>query len=152
MKEAIQDVRTNNTPVWTAAKKYGVPRITLKYKVEGKSPMERKMGPQTILSYEEETFIPNWVLKTAEAWFPVTVKQLQDSVQRLMNDLRRDNPFADNHPGRTWIQGFLSRNGNISKCISQNLTVPRTSVTQENILGWFTEVEEYFKKKIFYKF
>ena len=44
MKEAIQDVRTNNTSVRTAAEKYGVPRITLKYKVEGKSPMERKMG------------------------------------------------------------------------------------------------------------
>ena len=52
MKEAIQGVRTNNSPVQTAAKKYGVPRITLKYRVEGKSPMERKMGPQIILSYE----------------------------------------------------------------------------------------------------
>ena len=121
MKEAIQDVRTNNTPVRTAAKKYGVPRNTLKYKVEGKSTMERKMGPQTVLSYGEEKVIPNWVLKMAEAGFPVTVKQLHGSVQRLMTDLRRDNPFADNHPGRTWIQGFLRRNGNISKRISIKL-------------------------------
>ena len=88
-----------------------VPRTTLKYKVEGKSPMERKMGPQTILSYEEETITANWVLKMAEAGFIVTVKQLQDSVQWLMTDLRRENPFADNRPGRTWIQEFL-RNGN----------------------------------------
>ena len=66
--------------------------------------LERKMGPQTILSYEEETVIANWVLKMAKAGFPL--KQLQDSAQRLMTDLRRDNPFADNRPGRTWIQGF----------------------------------------------
>ena len=79
----------------------------------------------------------------AEAGFPVTVKQLQDSVQRLMTDLRRGNPFADNCPGRIWIHGFLRRNGNISKRISQNLTVSRASVTQDNIFGWFTEVEEY---------
>ena len=76
------------------------------------------MGPQTILSYEEETVFANWVLKMAETGFPVTVKQLQDSVQRLMTDLRRGNPFANNRPGRTWIQGFLRRNGNISKHIS----------------------------------
>ena len=81
MNEAIQDVRTNNAPFQTAAKKYGIPRITLKYNVEGKSPMERKMGPQTILSYEEETVIANWVLNMTEAGFPVAVKQLQDSVQ-----------------------------------------------------------------------
>ena len=49
--------------------------------MEGKSPIERKMRPQTILSYEEETVIANWVLKMAEAGFPVTVKKLQDSVQ-----------------------------------------------------------------------
>ena len=96
-------IRTNNTPVHTAAKKYGEPKITLKYKVEGKSPMERKMGAQAILSYEEKTAIANWVLKMADAGFPVTVKQLQDSVQWLMTDLRRDNPFADNRPGRTRI-------------------------------------------------
>ncbi|KAJ4451842.1 hypothetical protein ANN_03320, partial [Periplaneta americana] len=81
----------------------------------------------------------------AEAGFPVTVKQLQDSVQRLMTDLKRKNPFVDNRPGRTWIQGFLQRNSNISQRISQNLTVSRASVTQENILGWFAEVEDYLK-------
>ena len=64
-----------------------------------------------------------------------------------MTDLRRDSPFADNRPGRTWIQGFLKRNSNISKLISQNLTVFRASVTQDNILGWFTKVEECLKKK-----
>ena len=68
MKEAIQDVSANNAPVRTAAKKYSI-RITLKYKVEGKSPIERKLRPQTIISYEEEIVIANWVLKMAEAGF-----------------------------------------------------------------------------------
>ena len=53
-------------------------------------------------------------------------------------DLRRDNPFADNCPGRTWVQGILRRNGNISKRMTQNLTVSHASVTHDNILGWFT--------------
>ena len=50
--------------------------------------MDRKMRPQTILSYTEETVIASWVLKLEEAGFPVTVKQLKDSVQWLMTDLR----------------------------------------------------------------
>ena len=67
-----------------------------------------------------------------------------------MTDLRSYNPFADNCPGRTSIQGFLRRNGNISKRVIQNLTVSRASVTQDNIIGWFTEVEEYLKKKRYF--
>ena len=118
--------------------------------MEGKPPTKRKMGPQTILSYEEETVVANWVLKMAEAGFPETVKQLHDSVHRFMTNLWRDNPFADNRPGRTWIQGFLRRNANISKRKSQNITVLRVSVTQDNTLGWFMEVEEYLKKKRYF--
>ena len=66
--------------------------------------MEKKKAPQIILSYEEEAVIANWVLKMAEAGFPVTVKQVQDSIQRLMTDIRRDNPFADNRSGRIWAK------------------------------------------------
>ena len=72
--------------------------------------MEKKKGLQTI-SYEEEIVSANWVLKKPEAGFPVTVKQLQRSVQWLIIDLRRDNPIVENRPGKIMIQGFLRRNG-----------------------------------------
>ena len=34
-----------------------------------------------------------------EAGFPVTAKKLQDSIQCLMTELKRDNPFLDNRHG-----------------------------------------------------
>lgn len=44
----------NGMPFSTAAKMYEVPRNTLKNKVLGKTPMERKMGPSSVLSKTEE--------------------------------------------------------------------------------------------------
>lgn len=44
MKAAIEDVKLCKMPIRTAARKFDVPRITLKYKVEGRSPIERSIG------------------------------------------------------------------------------------------------------------
>lgn len=43
MKAAVEDVRQHKISIRAAAKKFAVPRTTLKYKLEGKSPMDRKM-------------------------------------------------------------------------------------------------------------
>ena len=44
MFSAIEDVARHGTSVRTAAKKFGVARTTLRSKLAGKSPIERKMG------------------------------------------------------------------------------------------------------------
>lgn len=54
IKNALEDVRLGML-VATAAKKPSVQ--CLLYKSKGKSPTERKMGPKTILSREEEDVI-----------------------------------------------------------------------------------------------
>lgn len=41
MRAAVEYVKVNKAGYKTAAKKFNVPRITLKYKVEGKTPMKR---------------------------------------------------------------------------------------------------------------
>ena len=56
--DAIRSVQTQEIKtVSTAAKAYGVPRSTLQLKLSGKSPLERKIGPETYLTREEE-----WIL------------------------------------------------------------------------------------------
>lgn len=147
MMAAVEDVRLHKTAIRTAAKKFGVPRTTLKYKVEGKSPIHRKMGPPSILSQEEEAEICRWVKKMALAGFPVTVNELCISVEKFVRDAGRPNPFKDGKPGRTWINKFLRRNPTISRRISQNLTVSRAGITSDNILNWFSEVHSYLKEQ-----
>lgn len=145
VKAAVEDVRLKRISIRAAAKKYGVPRTTLKYKLDGTTPMERKMGPPSTLTQKEEVELVKWVENMAKAGFPITVEQLCISVERYVKEMKRDSPFKDGRPGRTWVIGFLRRNPSISRRVSQNLTVSRAAVTRENIMKWFSEVEAYIQ-------
>ena len=120
MIAAVENVLNFNTPIRTAAKQFGVPRITLKYKVDGKSPIERRMGPDTILTKEEETEVCRWVEKMAKAGFPVTLNELTVSMDMFIQEMKRTHPFKEGRTGKTWFNSFLRRNPSISKRISQN--------------------------------
>lgn len=58
----------------------------------------------------------------ARAGFSVTTEQLTFSMQRIMKDLNRPNPFKDDRPGRSWVKGFMKNHPEISVRMSQNLT------------------------------
>ncbi|KAJ8916424.1 hypothetical protein NQ315_014637 [Exocentrus adspersus] len=75
----------------------------------------------------------------ARAGFPI------DSVQHIMVELKRENPFKNNRPGKSWYSSFLKRNKNISVRTPQNLTASRASVTKSQLNNWFSEVFEYLK-------
>lgn len=82
----------------------------------------------------------------ARAGFPVTMKEVVFSVQRLLTELtelKRPNPFKDNCPGKSWMKGFMKRNPGISVRMSQNLTRSRAVISKEQILNWFKEVETF---------
>ena len=58
MLDAIRSVQTEEIKsVRAAAKAYGVPRSTLQLKLSGKSPLERKMWPETYMTREEERML-----------------------------------------------------------------------------------------------
>ena len=58
MLDAIRSVQTQEIKsVRAAAMAYGVPRYTMQLKLSGKSPLERKMGPETNLTREEERML-----------------------------------------------------------------------------------------------
>lgn len=142
MKNALEAV-ANGMPISTASKLYNVPRITLMYKHKGKSPIERKMGPETILTKEEERQLVRWIFHVGDSGFPVTKVQLLDSVQVLLKNLKRTNCFNHGRPGRHWYESFLKRHPNIATRVSQNLTHSRATVTEEKIRKWFSEVKTY---------
>lgn len=146
MAAALEDC-DRGLPVATSAKKHKVPRITLLYKFRGKIPRKCTMGLKSYLTKEEENVLSQWI--TQGAGFPVGKDQLLDSVQQVMVELKRDNPFQNNRPGKSWYKLFLKRNPDISTRTPQNLTSSRASVTQEKIYSWFNEVYEYLKSQNF---
>lgn len=146
MEKAIEDVKRGVSHS-VAAKNNNVPRSTLISKIKGYAPVERRMGPQSILTKEEETVLVQWIFTMANAGFPVSTDQLFDSVKRLLSDLKRDNPFTDGRPGRKWYIGFMKRNPQVANRMAQNLTMSRASVTENNVRDWFKEVHDYLKSQ-----
>lgn len=60
---------------WTtakASKHYKVPRTTLLYKLSGKYPISRKMGPPSYLTKEHEAILSKWIITSQKAGFPVS--------------------------------------------------------------------------------
>lgn len=145
MKRAIEAVN-NGSSIKGSAKIFNVPRTTLADKVHGKTPIQRKMGPQSVLSTEEEKLLEEWIIHLAERRFPVTKDQLLDSVQVLIKRLKRPNPFTNGRPGRHWYEAFLKRHPTISQRTSQNLTSSRSAVTENHIKNWFQEVTTYMEE------
>lgn len=60
VKNALDAVR-NGMLVFRASKLYNIPRTTLTCKVKGIYPVERKIGPDTVLSKNEEEMLVKWI-------------------------------------------------------------------------------------------
>lgn len=146
MCNAIEAVK-NGEKVAIAAKRFGVPRITLYNKVSGKSPVVCPMGPSTFLTYDEEKILEHWIIDMNNKHIPVTKEELLDSVQRIITDKGRTTPFTENRPGKKWYSLFLKRHPIIAERTAQNLTTARDNVKEEDINRWFEEVEGYLQEK-----
>lgn len=146
MGRAIDAVKRGET-VGVASLKYGVPRITLRNKVTGKSPTVCAMGPATILTAQEENILVKCLFALADRHFPISREQLLDSVQQIIINSNRTTPFTNNRPGKTWYQAFLRRHPDISERVAQNFTTSRDNVTEQQIKSWFTEIKNYLEEK-----
>lgn len=146
MAKAIEEVN-RGVKVALAAAKYGVPRITLRNKITGKSPIDCTLGPATILSKNEENLLVQWLFKMSDCHFPVTKDHLLDSVQKMIQQKNLEScPFKDNRPGKKWFTSFLKRHPEISERTAQNLTKARDDVSEDDLREWFETNKKYIEE------
>lgn len=136
MKLAIENVQ-RGMPMAAASKNHKVPRTTLMDKVKGKTTKERKMGRNSYLSKEEESILVSWIIRMSRCGFPIRKDQLLDSVQRLIKELPRENPFTNDRPANGWYKSFLKSNPQMSTRNPQNLTITKAYVTEVQLNSWF---------------
>lgn len=129
-----------------SARKFGVPRSTLSEKRSGRHPIECRMGPETVLTQDEENLLEEWIFYVSDVGFPVSKRQLLDSVQMILNKSKRKTVFTNNRPGRKWYAAFRQRYPKVVEKESQNLTRARASVTEEDLRKWYAEVYETLSK------
>jgi len=92
MKSALADINNKILSLDKAAAQYGIPKSTLSMKLSGKTPPNRKMGPSSFLTVEEENKIKSWVLNNAKLGFPLRTDDVKDSVQKVIIDFPRHVP------------------------------------------------------------
>lgn len=62
--EALKEIQ-NGMSIRNASKKFNIPKTTLLYKHNGKYSLDKKSGPGTVLTTEEEDKIEQWILQLA---------------------------------------------------------------------------------------
>ncbi|XP_063242365.1 uncharacterized protein LOC134542216 [Bacillus rossius redtenbacheri] len=147
LTSALEDIKAGNLSLNSAAKKYGVPKGTLHNKIMGKVPIQRKMGPDTVLTTKEEQKLEMWILSKAKLGFPMHPDVVQDAVQTVLNSGGRKTLFKDNRPGRKWLDLFLKRHPTIGKRNAEIISKGRASVTQEQISNWFYDLRTHLQEE-----
>ena len=140
MQDALVAVKQKTLSVKSAAKTFNVPKTTLYYKVTGKYPEKRQMGPKTNLLEEEEKLIVTWMFQSADRGFPITKSQLLDSIEMYIKKINRKTSFKDGKPGDKWFKLFMRRHPEVSSRMTQNLGKARSSITEESLRQWFDAV------------
>lgn len=142
MEEALNAVK-NGMKLTEAATHYNIPRSTLHGKSKGTVPEKRKMGPDTVLTADEEDKIEAWILGKALVGFGMHTDEIKDAVQKILKESSRKNPFTDDRPGRKWMELFLRRHKAISKKHTEIISKARASVTEKSLREWFAELETF---------
>ncbi|KAJ3661313.1 hypothetical protein Zmor_005712 [Zophobas morio] len=83
MSKAI-DAVGRGMAIATAAKAFSVPRTTLLDKISGRSSLETKMGPNTVLTQHEEKILEDWIMSLSDMHYSIKKDELLDSVQHII--------------------------------------------------------------------
>ena len=125
MQLAVDAVRLGE-PLKTVARRFHVPRITLRRHAAGDAPVKKQLGRKTLLSTEQECKLKEVILDFENALYGLTRADTQDLVFQICVVNNVPNPFANKErAGREWLNGFLQRQPDISVTKPENVSVGR---------------------------
>ncbi|KAI4464223.1 hypothetical protein MML48_3g00003013 [Holotrichia oblita] len=130
-----------------ASQIFKVPRQTLQFRKSEQFQNKISLGPNIILSSEEEATLEEWILTSYRKGFPLRKLDIQMSVKDFLDSKPRENPFQDNLPGEGWYRAFLKRHPALTHRTPEAVTSASSVVSEADIRKWFSSVEEYLKSK-----
>ncbi|XP_043468807.1 uncharacterized protein LOC122502705 [Leptopilina heterotoma] len=137
---AVQEAK-NGMPIAEIARKYNVPESTIRSKRDNKY-ADKKPGPATVLSTEEENEIAHWIFLCYQRGFPIAKSQLLEAVEVICQKIKREIPFSNGRPGRGWFTGFLRRHPQISKSVFENTSLDKAKISEESLQEWFDQISK----------
>jgi 4-hydroxybenzoate polyprenyltransferase len=132
MVRVIADI-ANGKSERTAAKEWGIPRTSLRSRIQGSEEHSIAAESQQRLSRSQENHLSDWILTQEALSVPLTHGQVKEFAQRLL--IRK----GDNKPlGKRWIQAFLRRNPVLKTKRARNIDSQRVNgATIPIIQSWF---------------
>ncbi|KAF6210009.1 hypothetical protein GE061_015764 [Apolygus lucorum] len=76
------------------------------------------------------------------------IHDVKDSIQQVLKECPRPNPFTDDKPGSKWLSLFLRRHPEIHKMNAEVISKARACVTEESLRRWFAELKECMANNI----
>ena len=121
MKAAMEAVKNGRLSVSAAAKRFCLPRETLRRRVTNHVTINAKAGRPTILSKQEEDEVVETCQIFGEWGFGLQKEDVKSAVTQFLKHSRRKTPFRDGIPGDDWWAGFLRRQPTLVKRKPQQL-------------------------------
>lgn len=143
IEDALGAIRGDQISIREASRKYGVPRGTLQDRLHGRVPENKNMGRDTTLTKEEEESLVQWLSELAKCGFSRKKDDLLNTVQKIMKDDKRPNPFTNDRPGRKWYDLFIKRHPILNERVPEGISKGRAVVTEEYIRKWFSDLKKY---------
>nr|CAI5849114.1 unnamed protein product [Callosobruchus analis] len=103
------------------------------------------MGPDSVLTREEETALKDLCITLAHCGFPLKPDDFINTVHNIISEDNRPNSFINNRPGKRWYQSFLRRHLELTERTLENISNGRGAVTEEKIQKWFAELLKHLE-------
>lgn len=147
LEKALKAISDGVITLNKASKAFNIPKSTLSNKLSNKVPWQRKMGPSTELTFDEEKKLAEWILAKAKLGFPMHPEEVYDTVEIFLKENNRESKFIDGRPGKKWLSLFLKRHPNVTKRNSEIISKARAAVTEKAIRNWFAELDKFLEEE-----
>ncbi|CAC5405423.1 unnamed protein product [Mytilus coruscus] len=121
IKNAVQMVENKSMSIRSASRQYNVPKTTIIDKLNGRSSLQARSGPNPVLYDSEEEMLVHWVIDMEKIGYGQTKQQLLYTVKKILDHDGRKTPFKDTLPGKDWLYAFMKRHPEISTRTPQKL-------------------------------
>lgn len=147
IEDCVRCINNKTHTLYSAAKAYGIPPSTIRFRIGDKWSKKTRKGPPSILSPDEESAIVVWLKDMERKGLPLVKESLLYKVKSIIQAVPRETPFKNNTPGRKWLQSFLQRNPSITLRTPEAVSAASSKVSEADIRGWFTRITDYFEEQ-----
>ncbi|KAJ8933913.1 hypothetical protein NQ314_013714 [Rhamnusium bicolor] len=146
LKKAIEAVR-NGGKLREICRQYGIPKSTVQDRIKGKVSDDCKhMGPDPVLTRENEQKLVTWIENLAACGFPIKKDELLNTVQKIVQKEKLKTPFTNGRPGGSWFYGFMKRHSHLALKNAEALEKYRAQITEQYITSWFGDLKSFLIK------